>query len=145
MSSTDCSNAIELLGNAGFELCDSFAQLGDDEMLAGIREKISNLKDRGLYDYQIEGVEWLLGNEFGILADDMQSKTLQLFMAMLISMELGLCEGCRWSVRPHWSITGMQRSSIGFQSLRWKSSRARRNANANQRKLILSHLPRVKL
>jgi len=95
MSSTDRSNAIELLGNAGFDLCDSFAQLGDDEMLAAIREKISTLKDRGLYDYQVEGVEWLLNNEFGILGDDMGlGKTLQLLMAMLILMELSMCQGC---------------------------------------------------
>ena len=57
-------------------------------------------KDRGLHDYQIEGVEWLLGNEFGILADDDMGlgKTLQLLMAMLISMELSCVRVAWWSV-----------------------------------------------
>lgn len=107
MSSTDRSNAIELLDNAGFDLCDSFAQLSNDDQLQAIREKIAALKDRGLYDYQIEGVEWLLGNEFGILADDMGlGKTLQLIMAILILMELAMCQGavivCPASVLHNW-------------------------------------------
>lgn len=78
---SDRGAICQVLKDAGFDIPSEFSDISTD--IEGMHDHLKHCESKGLYPFQLEGVQWLLSNTRCILGDDMGlGKTVQASMSL---------------------------------------------------------------